>query len=252
MVGMEWAACCAFMNSKTLAGSNRSPVRTRPRLFSRSPAPHGAWHSRAGGAAIRSVLASSVRRSVDPHRDRPAGSSSECIAPSAQTRARPILGIGPCARARQSAVGIPADMVLVTSASCTPTTPRVSESTKSGQLQYAFWRPVTAIRVGGGNPDLEADPNWIGLVITPNHPEYPSAHACFAGGWTEALRSYFGIDAFSFAIDSNVPNLMFPVRSYSSFSEALTDIRNARIYGGMHYENSTLRGAEIGQHVAEQ
>jgi hypothetical protein len=121
------------------------------------------------------------------------------------------------------------------------------------KFAYAFWRPVTAIRVGGGNPNLDADPNWIGVVITPNHPEYPSAHACFSGGVTEALRTYFGTDAFSFSIDSTVPNLMFaPVRDYTSFSEALTDIRNARIYGGMHYENSTLRGAELGQQVAAQ
>jgi hypothetical protein len=120
------------------------------------------------------------------------------------------------------------------------------------KFTYAFWRPVTAIRVGGANPNLEADPNWIGLVITPNHPEYPSAHGCFSGGVTEALRSYFATDTFSFTIDSDVSNLMFPVLYYSSFSDALTDVRHARIYGGMHYENSTLRGAEIGQRVAQQ
>ena len=114
------------------------------------------------------------------------------------------------------------------------------------QIRVCVRRPVAAIRVGGDNPNLERNPDWIGLVITPNHPEYPSAHGCFSGGVTEALRSYFRTDVFSFTIDSNVPNLMFPVRSYSSFSEALTDIRNARMYGGMHYENSTLRGAPGG------
>jgi hypothetical protein len=30
------------------------------------------------------------------------------------------------------------------------------------KFQYAFWRPVTAIRAGAGNPDLIADSNWIG------------------------------------------------------------------------------------------
>src|SRR5215831_4847309 len=49
------------------------------------------------------------------------------------------------------------------------------------KYNYAFWRPVTAIRVGGGNPNLEPDPDWIGFVITPNHPEYPAAHGCFSG-----------------------------------------------------------------------
>ena len=54
-----------------------------------------------------------------------------------------------------------------------------------------FWRPVTAIRAGGGNPDLTADPTWIGLVITPNHPEYPAAHGCFSGSVVEVLTSLF-------------------------------------------------------------
>ena len=42
---------------------------------------------------------------------------------------------------------------------------------------YNFWRPVTAIRAGDtdGNPQTEPDPNWIGVVVTPNHPEYPAA-----------------------------------------------------------------------------
>jgi hypothetical protein len=43
------------------------------------------------------------------------------------------------------------------------------------KFQYAFWRPVTAIRAGGGNPSLVADPTWIGPVTTPNYPEYPAA-----------------------------------------------------------------------------
>lgn len=35
----------------------------------------------------------------------------------------------------------------------------------------SFWRPVTAIRVGGGNPALTTDPNWTPLANTPAHPE---------------------------------------------------------------------------------
>jgi hypothetical protein len=29
------------------------------------------------------------------------------------------------------------------------------------KFTYGFWRPVTAIRAGGGNPNLAADPTWI-------------------------------------------------------------------------------------------
>jgi len=117
---------------------------------------------------------------------------------------------------------------------------------------YAFWRPVTAIRAGGGNPDLTADPTWIGVVTTPNHPEYPAAHGCFSSSVVEVLRAYFHSDSLNFTMSSAAPGLLQPVRSYTRFSQALTDILNARIYGGMHYRNSDNAGAELGRNVARQ
>jgi len=120
------------------------------------------------------------------------------------------------------------------------------------KFHYAFWRPVTAIRAGGGNLGLLADPTWIGVVITPNHPEYPAAHGCFSGSVAEVLTTYFGSDALHFTMSSPAPGLLQPVRSYDRISQVLTDILNARIYGGMHYRNSTAVGAEIGSQVARQ
>jgi hypothetical protein len=120
------------------------------------------------------------------------------------------------------------------------------------KYEYAFWRPVTAIRAGGGNPVLVADPTWIGIVITPNHPEYPAAHGCFSASVVEVLASYFGADTLHFTMTSAAPGLVQPARSYDRFSQALTDILNARIYGGMHYRNSTIAGAKLGTEVARQ
>jgi hypothetical protein len=117
---------------------------------------------------------------------------------------------------------------------------------------YNFWRPVTAIRAGDsdGNPDTAPDPAWIALVVTPNHPEYPAAHGCFSGASTQTLKDFFGTDDAVFRIDSMVPGLASPVRTYSRFSDALTEVLEARIYGGMHYRNSTRIGANIGQQVS--
>ena len=42
-----------------------------------------------------------------------------------------------------------------------------------GKSHYAFWRPISAIRSGGGNPAIKADPAWEPLLKTPMHPEYP-------------------------------------------------------------------------------
>jgi hypothetical protein len=117
---------------------------------------------------------------------------------------------------------------------------------------YSRWRPVTAIRAGDtdGNPGTEPDPDWIGLVITPNHPEYPAAHGCFSGASAETLEFFFGTDKFDFTMDSKVAGLTHPVRHYTSFSQALQDALDARIYGGMHFRNSNRKGAIIGKQVS--
>jgi len=118
---------------------------------------------------------------------------------------------------------------------------------------YSFWRPVTAIRAGDtdGNPDTEPDSNWIAIVVTPNHPEYPAAHGCFSGASTHTLKFFFGTDNVDFTLDSNVANLTNSERSYGSFSQALGEVLNARVYGGMHYRNSTNKGAKIGKQVSK-
>ncbi len=120
------------------------------------------------------------------------------------------------------------------------------------KYHYAFWRPVTAIRAGGANTSLTADPGWIGFVTTPNHPEYPAAHGCFSGSVVETLKAYFGTDQLEFDMHSPASGLIQPVRHYTNLNDALTDILNARIYGGMHYRNSTQTGASLGKQVAEQ
>ncbi len=117
---------------------------------------------------------------------------------------------------------------------------------------YAFWRPVTAIRAGGGNPNLDADQGWIGLATTPNHPEYPAAHGCLSGSVVTVFQAYFGTDELNFTMTSAAAGLMHPVREYRRFSDALEDILNARIYGGMHYRNSTEHGAELGGRIGNQ
>jgi hypothetical protein len=117
---------------------------------------------------------------------------------------------------------------------------------------YNFWRPVTAIRAGDtdGNPETAPDPDWIGLVVAPPHPEYPAAHGCFSGASTETLTFFFGADDVDFSIDSAAPGVVNRVRTYSRFSDALAEVLEARIYGGMHYRNSTRIGANVGRQVS--
>src|SRR6266516_6486291 len=57
------------------------------------------------------------------------------------------------------------------------------------KYHYLFWRPSTAIRHADldGNPATEAEPSWLPLLNTPNHPEYPGAHGCITGALAEVV-----------------------------------------------------------------
>jgi len=51
-------------------------------------------------------------------------------------------------------------------------------------------------------------------------------------------------------MDSTVSGVANPVRTYFHLSDALAGVLEARIYGGMHYRNSTRIGANIGKQVS--
>ena len=113
------------------------------------------------------------------------------------------------------------------------------------KYEYMFWRPVTAIRA-------TEDPSWSALVTTPNHPEYPGGHGCLSGASTSALKRYFNTGTFAFTIDSAAAGVASPVRAYSSFSQAIDEVHDARVWGGMHYRSSSEAGAWIGKKAARR
>lgn len=113
------------------------------------------------------------------------------------------------------------------------------------------WRPTTAIRLGDtdNNLDTIADPNWTSfLTPVPNHPEYPSAHSSLSGVGVAVLVAYFG-DNVSFTVDSYNPAQASVIRSFSSFHEALDEVANARIWGGLHFRTSCDVGLALGNAV---
>ena len=76
---------------------------------------------------------------------------------------------------------------------------------------YLAWRPISAITLDGdGNDATIIDPAWTPVLPTPNHPEYPAAHACGAGAVAEVLRAYYGTPNISFDLTSGRP-LMAPL-----------------------------------------
>jgi PAP2 superfamily len=117
------------------------------------------------------------------------------------------------------------------------------------KYRYLFWRPVTAIRTGltPADADQTWEP-WLNtLTGTPPHPEYPSAHASYSGSAAFVLAAVFGENT-AFSVTSEIrPG----TRSFSSFSDAIAEIADARVFGGIHFRTSCDRGNTLGRAVAD-
>jgi hypothetical protein len=115
---------------------------------------------------------------------------------------------------------------------------------------YQFWRPITAIQEAAmdGNAATTADPSWTPLFATPAHPEYPSGHSCLSGAAGAVLGDLFG-ERTPFTVESDaMPGV---TRSFRSFSAALAEVKNARIFAGIHFRSATDDGQVLGRAVAD-
>jgi hypothetical protein len=119
-----------------------------------------------------------------------------------------------------------------------------------GKYRYVFWRPITAIR--DGFTPADADPTWVPWLDffptgTPAHPEYPSGHSTVSGSAAFILSAAFGENT-AFSVTSDVrPG----TRTFSSFADAVAEVANARVYGGIHFRTSCVRANTLGRAVAD-
>src|SRR6266446_8955343 len=115
------------------------------------------------------------------------------------------------------------------------------------KFTYNTWRPVTAIRAADldGNPDTEVDPTWSSFVVTPPFPEYVSGHACYAGAAQHVLEMFFGAGNDK-SITLTSPTAPGVTRHYTSFLQIADEIDNARVWGGIHFRYSQVRGRRLG------
>jgi hypothetical protein len=114
---------------------------------------------------------------------------------------------------------------------------------------YMFWRPVTAIVAGDtdGNLETEPDPAWTPFIVTPSHPEYPAAHTTVGAATLGFYTAWFGTDEFPLVFTGN----RGAVRTYTSVKEIHAEEGNARVWGGMHWRNSTKVGTALGSRVGK-
>jgi len=130
---------------------------------------------------------------------------------------------------------------------------------------WSFWRPRAAIREAGtdGNPATVPDPSWESLFApatqttpplgTPPFPDHPSGHGCLSGAVLNALANFFGRDKVEFDIVSgrSLDGVPIPKRHFERFSDALQEVVEARIWGGIHFRTADEQGAKIGKQIAQ-
>ena len=121
------------------------------------------------------------------------------------------------------------------------------------KYDYAYWRPITAIRLGDtdGNAETVADPTWTPLVPTPPYGDYVSGHACVTGAATGTLSRLFGADSLDLTLSSSAAGLISPIRSYATAADLDRDTMNARIWLGLHFRRAMTDGNLLGHQVAD-
>ncbi len=115
------------------------------------------------------------------------------------------------------------------------------------------WRPVTSIPLADtdGNPDTAPDPDWLPLINTPSHPEYPAGHPSLNGAAATVLLSSFD-DTHKFTLTTRLPSgVDLPNRTYISIAQARADGNNARVWGGMHYPSTNEVSDGVGEAIAD-
>jgi hypothetical protein len=109
------------------------------------------------------------------------------------------------------------------------------------------WRPVTSIPLAesDGNPDTAPDREWLPLINTPSHPEYPAGHPSLNGAAAAVL-----LDHFDPAQVFTLTTAGQPDRTYTSVAQARSDGNKARVWGGMHYPSTVDISDKAGETIA--
>jgi hypothetical protein len=128
-------------------------------------------------------------------------------------------------------------------------------NTWNNKYHFDLWRPFQAIRNAGldDNPATVPDaPGWTPLISAP-YPEYTSGHLGLDSSHTAVLKMFFGnAPAGGFQITSSFVNPGGPaVRSFDSFSQAVDEIVEARIWAGLHFRTADVQAVRLGTSVAD-
>ncbi len=121
------------------------------------------------------------------------------------------------------------------------------------KFDYAYWRPITAIRQADtdGNTATDADPTWSSLVGTPPYPDYVSGHAPYSGSTSGTLAFLFGAGSIDLNLSSIIPNSGTSPRNFATAAALDEATKNARIHLGIHFRKAMTDGNALGHAVVD-
>jgi hypothetical protein len=148
----------------------------------------------------------------------------------------------------------------------------------NSKYEFNFWRPITGINLASetGNPNTVADPNWQPLGspadnpvysggatnFTPPWPSYVSGHGDLGSAAFQILADFYGANKMRFRLHSPEFNGITQddtgatrpelTRSYTSFTQAIKENAESRVYLGDHWQfdaNAAMTmGVQIGKY----
>ena len=99
--------------------------------------------------------------------------------------------------------------------------------------------------VGQGSVDDIPGKEWKSYLAAADHPEYPSASACFCTAQAQAARKYFNSDTLGFQVDRTVgssktePGITPATNttlSWKTWTEFSQDCGQSRVWAGVHFQ----------------
>ena len=120
------------------------------------------------------------------------------------------------------------------------------------KFTYNQWRPVTAIRAtdsdSDGNPETIEDASWTPLLATPPFPDYIAGHTTYGGAVAKVLEHVFGKNP-GVVMTLTSPTAPGVVETFTSFRAISESVVDARVWGGIHWRTSSVRGRIVGEEL---
>jgi membrane-associated phospholipid phosphatase len=120
------------------------------------------------------------------------------------------------------------------------------------KYHYNAWRPVTAIQqtADDGNAGTSPESDWMPLLNTPAHPDYPSGHSVFSGAAAVVLEKMLGSGKMEFSVHSDA--LPGHDRKFSSLAACARECGESRVFCGIHFRYACEVGLILGIKVGEE